>query len=176
MRNIIKYKLVKRALLCCILLFVIYPVRVLANSSWHWVTVSPMKVLPFAIILTLAIESWGVIVYGKVRGKVRTFVIVTYANIASFIAPYIYSTYQLNRFYCSGLDYAWDRAFNNGPNYIIRFVYLMLTLCTEVPLVYFLLKNRSNNKKRLLLVTIAVNVITTIVVAVMERFLCQGQW
>lgn len=176
MKNTNKYKLVKRALQCCILLFVIYPVRVLANSSWHWVTVSPMKVLPFAIILTLAIESWGVIIYGKVGQKVRTFVIVTFANIASFIAPYIYSTYKLNRFYCSGLDYAWERAFNNGPNYIIRLVYLILTLCIEVPLVYFLLRNQSNDKKRLLLVTIAVNVITTIIVGVLERFLCQGRW
>lgn len=176
MKNINKFKLVKRALLCCILLIVLYPERVLANSSWHWVTESPMKVLPLAIVLTLAIESWGVIVYGKVGEKVRTFVIVTFTNIASFIAPYIYSTLKLNRFYGSGLDYAWERAFNNGPNYIIRLIYLFLTLCIEVPLVYFLLRNRSSDKKRLLLVTIAVNVITTIVVAVLERFLCQGQW
>ena len=175
MRNIKKYKLDKQALLCCILLSVIYPVRVLANSSWHWVTVSPMKVLPLAIILTLTIETWGVIVYGKVEKKVRVFVIVTFANIASFIAPYIYSTYRLNGFYCSGWGYAWERAFNNGPNYIIRLVYLVLTLCIEVPLVYFLLKNRSKSKKKLLLITIAVNVITTIVVAIIERLLCQGR-
>jgi heme/copper-type cytochrome/quinol oxidase subunit 4 len=135
-----------------------------------------MKVLPLAIILTLAIETWGVIVYGKVEEKVKAFVIVTFANIASFIAPYVYSTFRLNRFYCSGWSYAWERAFNNGPNHIIRLAYLMLTLCIEVPLVYFLLKNRSNNKKRLLLITIAVNVITTIVVAVLERLLCQGRW
>ncbi len=176
MKNINKYKLVKRALLCCILLIVLYPESVLANSSWHWVTVSPMTVLPIAIILTLAIEWLGITIFGKVSEIVRTFIIVTIANIASFIAPYIYSTFKLNRFYGSGLFYAWERAFNNGPNYLIRLVYLLLTLCIEVPLVYFLLKNRSSDKKRLLLVTIAVNVITTIVIAVLERFLCQGQW
>lgn len=176
MKSVKKYKLVKRTLLYCILLFVIYPVRVLANSSWHWVTESPMKVLPLAVILTLAIETWGVIVYGKIEEKVKAFVIVTFANIVSFITPYIYSTFRLNRFYCSGWRYAWERAFNNGPNYIIRFTYLMLTLCIEVPLVYFLLKNRSNNKKRLLHITIAVNVITTIIVAILERLLCQGRW
>jgi len=107
-----KYKLVKQALLCCILLFAIYPVGVLANSSWHWVTVSPMRILPIAIILTLAIETWGVIVYGKVEEKVRVFFIVTFANITSFTAPYIYSTYFLNGFYYSGWGYAWERAFN----------------------------------------------------------------
>ncbi|MCQ1530719.1 hypothetical protein [Lutispora saccharofermentans] len=176
MKNIKKYNLVKRTLLCCILLFYIYPAEVLANSSWHWVTVSPMRVLPLAIILTLAIETWGVSVYGKVKGKVKAFIIVTFANIVSFIAPYIYSTCILNRFYGSGWGYAWERAFNNGPNYIIRLAYLVLTLCIEVPLVYFLLKNQSKDKKKLLLITIVANVITTIAVAVLERLLCQGQW
>lgn len=176
MKNIKKYNLVKQTLLCCILLFVIYPERVLANSSWNWLTVSPMSVLPFAIILTLAIETWGINVYGKVKGKVNVFIIVTFANIVSFIAPYIYSTSILNRFYGSGWGYAWERAFNNGPNYIIKLAYLLLTLFIEVPLVYFLLKNQSNNKKKLLFITIVVNVITTIAVAVLERLLCQGQW
>jgi len=60
--------------------------------------------------------------------------------------------------------------------YIIRLIYLVLTLCIEVPLVYFLLNNRSKNKKILLLIIIAVNVITTIIVAVLERRLCQGRW
>jgi len=176
MKNINKYKFVKRAFLCCILLIIICPDRVLANSSWHWVTVSPMTVLPFAIILTLAMEWWGVIKFGKVGDKVRAFIIVTIANIASFIAPYLYSACKLSEFYGSGLVYAWERAFNNGPNYIIRFAYLILTLCIEVPLVYFSLRNRSNDKKRLLIVIITVNVITTILVGVLERLLCQGQW
>ncbi|KPU46262.1 hypothetical protein OXPF_01070 [Oxobacter pfennigii] len=176
MKGIGNYQLVRRTLLGSILLFIMYPMRTLANSSWHWVTVIPMKVLPLAIILTLAIETWGVIVYGKVEEKVRAFVIVTFANIASFVAPYIYSTYRLNRFYCSGWDYAWERSFNSGPNYAIRLVYLMLTLCIEVPLVYLLLKNRSKNRKKLLFIVIIVNVITTIVVAVLERLICRGRW
>ncbi len=176
MKNTNRYKLAKRTLLCYILLFYICPLKVLANSSWHWVTISPMKVLPLAIVLTLSIETWGVIAYGQVKEKVRVFVIVTFANIVSFVTPYIYSTCILNRFYGSGWAYAWERAFNNGPNYIIRFVYLILTLCIEVPLVYFLLKNQSSNKKKLLLIAIAINIITTVVVAVLERLLCQGQW
>lgn len=97
-------------------------------------------------------------------------------NIDTGYGVYLYSACKLSEFYGSGLVYAWERAFNNGPNYIIRFAYLILTLCIEVPLVYFSLRNRSNDKKRLLIVIITVNVITTILVGVLERLLCQGQW
>ena len=37
-----------------------------ANSSWHWVTVSPLKVLPFAVFFTLLIETVAVVFIGKV--------------------------------------------------------------------------------------------------------------
>ena len=37
-----------------------------ANSSWHWLTSSPLVVLPFAIVLTLVIETFAVVKYGRV--------------------------------------------------------------------------------------------------------------
>ena len=168
--------MMKRVLLWCIVLPGISAITVSANSSWHWVTGSPMKALPLAVILTLAIETLGILRFGKIRDRLRTFVVVAFANIVSFVAPYIYSASRLLRFYGSGWLYPWERAFNNGPNYIIRFAYLLLTLCVEVPLVYFLLKNYSKNKKMFLLSIIIVNVVTTISVAVLERLLCRGKW
>ncbi|MDR7871242.1 MAG: hypothetical protein RIN55_10300 [Tissierellaceae bacterium] len=174
MKSIRKSKLI--GLLSFISLCIIVPVSVFANSSWHWVTISPMKVLPFAIILTLAIEYFGVIIYGRIEGKARAFGIIALANIASFVAPYIYSSFRLNMFYGSGLFYSWERAFNNGPNYIIRFGYLLLTLCIEVPLVYYLLKKQVKSKRKLLIITTSLNVITTVIVAILERVFCQGQW
>jgi hypothetical protein len=172
----IRLKKNKIILLCCMLLFTLYPKTAMANSSWHWVTVSPMRVLPAAIVLTLAIETWGVVVYGKIKEKIRAFIVVTFANIASFAAPYVYRTFKLNRFYGSGWSNAWERAFNNGPNFIIRSLYLILTLCIEVPLVYFLLRNHSKDKRNLLLAIIILNVITTVIVAILERLICLGRW
>lgn len=176
MKGVTKVTLMKRTLLCCIMLSIISPITVSANSSWHWVTTSPLKALPLAVILTLAIETLGVIHFGKIANRFRTFIVVTFANIVSFLVPYIYNTFRLSRFYGSGWIYAWERSFNNGPNYIIRLAYLILTLCIEIPLVYFLLKNCSKNKKILMFTIVIVNVITTILVAVLERLICQGQW
>lgn len=176
MRGIAKETLMKRTLLCCIMLAFFSPIVVSANSSWHWVTTSPLKALPLAVILTLTIETLGIIHFGRIANKLRAFIIVAFANIVSFIAPNIYSTIWLYRFYGSGWIYAWERSFNNGPNYIIRLAYLILTLCTEIPLVYFLLRNFSRNKKKFIFIIFIVNVITTIVVAVLERLICQGQW
>jgi len=156
-------------------IFSLYPVSVLANSSWHWVTVSPMKVLPFAVILTLLTEWLGILKFGKVSEKLNTFFVVLAANIFSFVAPYVYRTIKLYSFY-GGLLHTWERMFNNGPNYIIRSMYLFLTLFIEVPLAYLLLKNKSKNKKRLIFAVIFLNIITTFVVAVLERLICRGVW
>lgn len=179
MKNIEKYKLVKRVLLYCILLFFIFQTSALANSSWHWVTISPMRVLPFAIVLTLTIETWGAAVFGKTKGIMRTFIVVAIANAASFVMPYFIYAYRI-KFYGVGFGadwkYVWEKAFNSGPNYIVGFVYLILTLCVELPIAYLLLKNHSENKKQLFYTIIVVNVITTAVVAVMERILCRGMW
>lgn len=172
-------KSIKCFFLCCILLFVVYPLTAYANSSWHWVTASPMKVLPAAVVLTLAIETWGVIIYGKVNEKLRVLIVVTFANIVSFVMPYVIYAYRIKFYgvgYGAGWDYAWGKAFNSGPSYMVRFGYLLLTLCIEVPIVYLFLKNRCKSKKRLIFILIALNVITTIIVGVMERLLCQGQW
>lgn len=176
MKSMAKPVLIKYTLLCCIMLSILSPIVVSANSSWHWVTTSPMKALPLAVILTLAIEILGVINFGKISNGLRAFIVVSFANIVSFIVPYIYSSFRLSRFYGSDWIYAWERSFNNGPNYIIRLAYLILTLCIEIPLVYFLLKDFCKNKKLFIFTIVIANVITTIVVAVLERIMCQGQW
>ena len=128
------------------------------------------------MILTLTIETWGVIYFGKIPKKLRAFIAVAFANIVSFLVPYIYSTFRLSKFYGSGWTYAWERSFNNGPNFIIGLYYLFLTLCIEIPLVYFSIRGSCRNKKTLIFTIVIVNIITTIVVAVLERIICQGQW
>ena len=114
--------------------------------------------------------------FGKITNKVRAYIVVALANIASFLAPFVYRAWQLNGFYGSGWFYSWERAFNNGPNYIIRLGYLILTIGIETPVVYFLLKNYSESKKRFISSILITNVITTILVAIIERLVCKGEW
>lgn len=54
--------------------------------------------------------------------------------------------------------------------------YLILTFIIEIPIVYYLLKDYSNNKKYLLYSIILTNFITTIGVFIMERLISYGQY
>lgn len=157
-------------LLCFTIFFDTYT---FANSSWIWLTVSPMKVLPFAVIITLLIETVGVIKLNNISNRKKTFIIITIANILSFLAPYIY---RAIRFSPTTGGFYLPSAFEKGPYYIVLTGYLFLTLIIEIPFVYHFLRNECENKKRLLISILSVNVVTTIIVAVMERILCRGQW
>lgn len=176
MRGIAKKRMMKCTLVCSILLMLFSPAVVSANSSWRWVTMSPMKALPVAVVLTLVVETIGIIHFGQIASKLRAFIIVAIANIASFLAPYLYSSIQLKVLYGEVWFYALERSFNNGPNYIVRSGFLLLTLCIEMPLVYFLLRKCSKNKKALVFTIFITNVITTVLVGVLERIICKGQW
>lgn len=151
----------------------IFDTYAFANSSWVWLTVSPMTVLPFAVILTLLLETIGIAYANKISNRKRVFSLVTIANILSFLAPYIY---RAMRFSPTTGGFSLPSAFEKGPYYIVLTGYLFLTLIIEIPFVYHFLRNECENKKRLLISILSVNVVTTIIVAVMERILCRGQW
>ena len=151
---------------------------VYANSSWRWLTSSPKKLLPIAIVLTLMVEFIGILFLGRVKGKIKPIKvlgIVALANIVSFVFPYIVRAY-LFRATAGTFAYAWEDAFEAGPFYIVLLGYLILTILLELPLVYSYLKRHTSNKKILLKSIIGVNLITTIIVAVLERTLYHGQW
>ena len=159
----------------CIILFsnIVY-----ANSSWRWLTSSPKKLLPIAVISTLMVEFMGVLFLGKVKGKIRPIKvlgIVALANIVSFVFPYIVRAY-LFRATAGTFAYAWKDAFEAGPFYIVLFGYLILTILLELPLVYSYLKRYALDKKALFKSIIGLNLITTIIVAFLERTLYYGQW
>lgn len=161
------------------LVILIYPQAAYANSSWHWLTSSPMEFLPLAILLTLAIEMASIFLFGKlVSGfgiKLKVAILVILANIFSFVFPYILRAYQL-RIFSAEWQHALYDAFHKGPYYIVLSSYLILTLLIEVPLVYYLMKKHSQRKKQLLIAIISANVVTTFIVAIVERMLFYGQW
>jgi len=144
-----------------------------ANSSWHWITSSPLKVLPFAIVITLLIETIAVVKLGKVANSKKVFLIVSLANLLSFLAPYFERAY---RFIPTSGGFSILAAFNKGPYYIVLVGYLLLTIIVELPIVYFLLRKNTKNRINLIVSILMSNIITTILVAVCERIICVGQW
>jgi len=154
-------------------LFMSAPATVYANSSWHWITTSPMKILPYVIILTLIIEIASVFVLGKIKNFRRVFYVISFANLFSYLVPYIERAY---RFIPTSGGFSISSAFNKGPHYIVLTAYLLLTIIIELPITFYLLRKYAKSKKRLAISIIGSNIITTIAVALIERFVCVGQW
>lgn len=145
-----------------------------ANSSWHWVTTSPMTVLPFAVIFTLLIETVAVVRFGKVEDTKKVLKVIALANVISFVAPYLERAYRF-RAVSSGISLLFA-VFDKGPYYMILSGYLLLTVVVELPVVYYFLSKKTLKKKRLAQVIVLSNVITTLIVAVLERVICIGRW
>ena len=167
-----KYKIILIAI-CINIFLILFPSSVYANSSWHWVTVSPMVILPFAVIFTLFIETASVVKFGKVPNSKKVFLIVSLANLLSFIAPYLIRAY---RFIPTSGGFSIMAAFNKGPYYMILSGYLILTIIVELPVVYRMLKKETSSKKSLITAILLSNIVTTLLVAVLERVICVGRW
>ena len=145
-----------------------------ANSSWVWISETrPYDILPFVIIGTLLIETVAVNLVSKVGNWYKTFFAVLVGNIISFVVPYIgYS----NTTPYADAGYTLSEIINRGPYYTVGTAFLLLTLIIELPVVYFLLKKDADNKNKLALCIALANVVTTVLVAVVERTLCYGRW
>ncbi len=145
---------------------------VFANSSWVWLTdAQPFYILPIAVLLTIGIETLMIskqIEEGKIF-KIIFFVL--FANLISFLLPYLLEYNQAKMI----VD-TFEQYLNKGPTYMIGFFYLLLTLISEVPIVYNALKKNAKDTSKLFKIVAISNVITTIAVAVLERVFCRGRW
>ena len=162
-----------KAVICSIAVFILFPAAAYANSSWHWVTVSPMTVFPLAVVFTLMIEVLSVKKFAKVDNTKRAFLVIGLANLLSFLAPYLERAYRF-RGVTGGFHLS--AAFNKGPYYMVFTGSLLLTVIVELPVVFFLLRQNTANKRNLVLSIIASNIVTTGIVAVLERLICVGRW
>ncbi len=151
----------------------IFPVVASANSSWVWISQTrPYDILPFVVVGTLLIETVSVNLVSKIGNWYKTFFAIFIGNIISFAVPYIgYS----NTIYAEA-GYTLSQIIDRGPYYTVGTAFLLLTLMVELPIVYFLLKKDAEDKKKLAVCIVAANVVTTVLVAVVERTLCYGQW
>ena len=167
-----KYKLFSLSVIS-LLGALMFTVSASANSSWVWISETrPYDILPFVVAGTLLIETVAVNLVSKVGNWYKTFFAVFVGNIISFIAPYIgYS----NSLY-SQIGYTLSQIIDRGPYYTVGTAFLLLTLIIELPVVYFLLKKDADSKKKLAVTIVLANIVTTALVAVVERTLCYGRW
>lgn len=168
-----KYKLTTSVFIALIMSFG-FSVVAFANSSWVWISEKrPYDILPFVIIGTLLIETLAVKFFDSGQNFYKVLFAVTVGNILSFIAPYIiYANFTTPY---SGV-YSLSEIIDRGPFYTVGTVFLLLTVLTELPFVYFMLRKQSQSKTTLALTILFSNIITTALVAVTERFFCYGQW
>lgn len=147
-------------------------VTVFANSSWVWISEKrPFDILPFVIAGTLLIETLAINFIPEIHKPLKVFLIITAANSVSFILPYLILLAHPEPYP------AWDlEVLNSGFNPIVSFLFLFFTLCAELPVVYFSLKKNTDNNKKLLLTIIGVNILTTILVGVVEHTICEGHY
>lgn len=154
------------ALLCMVCL----AVPAFADSSWVWISETrPYDVLAWVAMATLVIET-GIIWYVGKTGKLwKVFGVVVLGNLLSFAAPYVLAA-------CDPI-YPFMQALKSLPIYTVGWVYLLMTLLVELPIEYSLLKKDAGERTRpLLYAVIASNVLTTVMVAVVERIFCYGRW
>lgn len=166
-----KYRYIS-CILGSVLVAFLMPVIGFANSSWRWLTdVTPFYILPVVMLATIIAEV-GLISRQTEQGKIiKVICFVFVANLISFVLPYLIEFSQALMVVDSFSDYL-----DKGPTYIVGLIYLILTLISEVPVVYNGLKKDSKNKKKLLLSIFISNGITTVVVAFVERIVCRGSW
>ena len=163
-------KRITRVIVITCFVLLIIPQAVFADSSWCWLTdTRPFDILPPVALATIVIEVLAIWLIPNTGKLMKTAVAVILANAASFLLPY---ALLLN----DPVYPKFDDMLNAGPNYIVGAGFVILTLVLEIPIVYNLLKKHVDNKKKLLWSIIGSNIVTTAMVAVIERMVTNGYW
>lgn len=167
-----RYKLITNTVTTSMLIF-IFSLTAFANSSWVWISETrPYDVLPFVAIATLIIETAALNGFLKIGNWHRVFTGVLIGNLISFAVPYI--GYSNTTPYADYLSL--PEILNRGPFYTVGTAFLIMTLAVELPFMYFWLKKDVKNKRLLVLVTVLANVVTTAMVALVEKLFCEGYY
>ena len=164
-----KKRITRVIVITCFVLLII-PQAVFADSSWCWLTdTRPFDILPPVALATIVIEVLAIWLIPHTGKLMKTAVAVILANAASFLLPY---ALLLN----DPVYPKFDDMLNAGPNYLVGAGFVILTLVLEIPIVYNLLKKHVDSKKKLLWSIVGSNIVTTAMVAVIERMVTDGHW
>ena len=156
----------------------LFPLTASANSSWHWISSKkPYNLLIFVIPMTLIAESLAINYIPAIRKPLKVFCVVGAANIASYLAPYLFLYLELagNPYEIRSIAEMYE-VLDHMPHFTVGIVFLLITLCAELPIVYFTLRRDCEKKKLLLITIITVNAFTTALCALAERLICSGSW
>ena len=165
-----KRRAVIRIIVLSSLMLLVLSQFVFADSSWCWLTdTRPFDILPPVALATIVIEVLAIWLIPHTGQFMKTAVAVILANAASFLLPY---ALLLN----DPVYPKFDDMLNAGPNYIVGAGFVILTLVLEIPIVYNLLKKHVDSKKKLLWSIVGSNIVTTAMVAVIERMVTDGYW
>ena len=163
-------KRITRVIVITCFVLLIIPQAVFVDSSWCWLTdTRPFDILPPVALATIVIEVLAIWLIPNTGKLMNTAVAVILANAASFLLPY---ALLLN----DPVYPKFDDMLNAGPNYIVGAGFVILTLVLEIPIVYNLLKKHVDSKKKLLWSIVGSNIVTTAMVAVIERMVTDGYW
>lgn len=147
-------------------------ISVFANSSWVWISETrPYDVLPWVAIGTLVIETLSIVFIAKYNKIFKVFTFVTVANLISFAMPYLinYIIYSMEHF-------PFEKYFEHWPSYTVGVLFCIATIVIELPVLYVTLKKDALSNKKLLSTIVVSNIITTVLVAIIERTICVGNW
>ncbi|MBR0455363.1 MAG: hypothetical protein IJJ01_01745, partial [Firmicutes bacterium] len=142
-KNSIQLRALRVIALSCLMLLILAQ-AVLADSSWCWLTdTRPFDILPPVALATIVIEVLSIWLIPHTGKLIKTSVAVILANAASFLLPYALLLED-------PVYLRFDDVLNAGPNYIVGFGFVVLTLLIEIPVIYNLLKKHVDSRKKLL--------------------------
>ena len=162
-----KIHIVAVAICICMILI---PQAVYADSSWIWMTdYRPFDILPPVALATIVIEVLAIWLIPHTGKLIKTAVVVIIANAVSFLLPYAFLLGD-------PIYPKFNDVLNSGAYYIVGAEFVIVTLAIEMPIVYNLLKKEVSSKKKLIWSIIGSNIVTTVLVAVIERIVTEGYW
>ena len=166
-----------RIMFLMVCIFAVSSCFVYANSSWIWLTDNrPWDILPWVAVATIIIEALAIWWIPKTGHFVRVLITIVIANIASFLIP-VLGWYNADKaMFASFQDYL-----DKMPYFVDLSIegfmgFLGFTLLIEIPLVLLSLLFITEKRKTLVLTVIGANVVTTALVAVVERIYADGLW
>lgn len=169
-----------RSFTMAMLFIIMFPITVYANSSWYWVsTTRPLDLLPIVVIITLLLEILSINYIAKINNLKRVIPVVSIANLLSFLLPYAWLGISPRNVYVISSESIIDAikyTVEHTPFFTVSFLFLLITLLVETPIVYLFFKSSVIDKKKLIFVIITINILTTAITFEVERLFCYGEW
>lgn len=155
------------ALLTALCVAMVLQVGALAHSSFIWDTAArPVYVLPFAFVLSVAIEYSALTFIAHVKRPWKTFAVVLAGNVLAFGAAAAFYLYS-NRNEPAG--WAW-------PPYIIGGIFLVASFLVEVLIEAAILHKDAGKLSKVVWTLLIANAATGGIAAAAERLICTGHW